>query len=221
MITKLIDEALVAHGFSKEHDTETTRFYVLESGVAIRFAILHKLDELLTPEELNAIIKKSTPEIFTNNPAYKKNCDLICIHHLGKLAEFKEYEEKIFAIEEDPHFFKKYVLYYSDTELRSLKDYSYEKLKVTIEDKNLFRNYKDEPLTANEYSVAAKIFIKLPFLELPFNRGELIPLRLQAAESVAEAGLDKTYETIQKFSEKNADELIKEMISDELENIPN
>lgn|SRR3990167_5819694 len=221
MITKLIDEALIAHGFSKEHETDATGFYIRESGSAIRFAVLHKLDQLPTPSALNATINQSAPESFTNNPTFKKNCDLICIHHLNKLAEFKDHEEQIFAIEEDPHFFKKYVLYYSDTEQSAIKDYSFEKLKVAIADKKHFSDYKNDPLAATQYSVAAKIFIKLPFLELPFNRGELVSLRLQAAEAVAQAELDSTYKIIQKLSASNADELIKEMIDDELANIPN
>ncbi|MCJ1886730.1 hypothetical protein LNN38_17870 [Pseudomonas sp. LA21] len=221
MINKLIDEALIAHGFSKEHEIDVTGFYIRESASAIRFAILHKLDDLPTPAELNAIINQSAPEAFTSNPTFKKNCDLICIHHLNKLADFKDHEEQIFAIEEDPHFFKKYVLYYSDAEESALKEFSFEKLKTTIADKKQFLDYKNDPLKATQYSVAAKIFIKLPFLELPFNKGNLVSLRLQAAEAVAEAGLDATYELVKKLTSKNADDMIKEMISDELANIQN
>lgn len=221
MIIELIDEALIAHKFSKELDAEATRFYIREIGSAIRFAILHKMDELTTPAELNAAINQSVPEVFSNNPSFKKNCDLICIYHLNNLSEFKEYEEQIFAIEEDPHFFKKYVLYYSDAEESALKEQSYDKLKVTIADKELFNEYKEQPLMATHYSVAAKIFIKLPFLELPFNKRELVPLRLQTEGAVSEASLTKTYKSMQKLGNTNVDDLIKEMIRDELENIQN
>jgi hypothetical protein len=221
MIVELIDEALIAHNFSKVLETESTRFYIREIDSAIRFAVLHKLDELTTPAELNAAINQSVPEVFTNNASFKKNCDLICIHHLKQLAEFKNHEEQIFALEEDPHFFKKYVLYYSDAEESTLKGQSYEKLKDIIADKEQFNAYKDEPLSATQYSVAAKIFIKLPFLELPFTKRDLVPLRLQAAEAVGEADLNKTYESIQKFGVINVDDLIKEMINEELANIQN
>lgn len=221
MINKIIDEALIAHDFKKEHENNLTKFYIRESGSAIRFAILHKLDELSSPSELNAVINQSAPESFLGHPTFKKNCDLICIHHLNKLAEFKDHEELIFAIEEDPHFFKKYILYYSSTEEAAIKDYSFDKLVTTISDKSQFNNYKNDPLAATQYSVAAKIFIKLPFLELPFTRGELVSLRLQAGEAVTEAGLDTTYATIQKFTANNAEELIKELINNELENNPN
>jgi len=221
MIIDLIHQALDAHDFSKVHENDTTSFYVREKGTAIRFAVLHKLDNLLKPGDLNATINQSAPVIFTADPAFKKNCDLICIHHLDKLAEFKKYEEQIFEIEEDPHFYKKYVLYYSDTEVEAIKGLNFTKLNELISDKKQFDVYKKEPTSATKYSAAAKIFIKLPFLTLDINKVELVPLRLQIEEAVAEAELTKTYETIQKHCQLNSEDLIKELISDELANLQN
>lgn len=221
MITELVDEALIAHNFCKVLETNTTRFYIREIDSAVRFAILHKLDELLTPAELNSAVSQIVPDSFLSNPSFKKNCDLVCIHHLSRLSDFKGSEEQIFAIEEDPYFFKKYVLYYSDAEESAVQDQDFEKLKATVADKELFNKYKEQPLTATQYSVAAKIFIKLPFLELPFQKRDLVPMRLQAEGAVSEAGLSKVYGSIQRLSKTNIDELIKEMISDELANIQN
>lgn len=219
MIKQLIDEALVAHGFLSKRELDTTSFYVRESGSAIRFAVVHTLDDLPDPAELNNRINHLAPEEFLRNPSFKKNCDLICIHRLDVLAEFKDYEEEIFAIEEDPHFYKKYVLYYSIAEESALTNFTYDKLVTVIADKKEFLGYKENPLTATQYSFAAKTFIKLPFLELPSHQGNLVSLRLQAAEAVAEAGLNDTYSTIQQVTDKNVDEFIKEMIRNELANI--
>lgn len=216
MIKQLIDEALVAHGFVSKHKLDTTSFYVREIGPAIRFAVLHTLNDLLEPAELNNRINHLAPEEFLRNPSFKKNCDLICIHRLDVLAEFKDHEEEIFAIEEDPHFYKKYVLYYSVAEEAALNNFTYDKLVSVITDKKEFLEYKENPLVPTQYSFAAKIFIKLPFLELPSHQGNLVSLRLQAAEAVAEAGLNDMYSTIQKVTDKNADEIIKEMINNEL-----
>lgn len=221
MINKIIDEALISHDFIKEHETELTSFYIRESGSAIRFAVLHRLDSLLPPKELNQLINQTVPSTFLDHPTFKKNCDLICIHHVNHLSQVKNQEEHIFAIEEDPHFFKKYVLYYSDTEQHAIQDYTFEQLVATVSDKSQFSNYKNDPLAATQYSVAAKIFIKLPFLELPFTRKDLISLRLQAGDAVAEAGLDDTYEIIQKLTSNNADELIMELMKNEMENSAN
>ena len=221
MIVDLIHQALDAHEFSKVHENDTTGFYVRENGTAIRFAVLHRLDNLMKPSDLNATINQSAPVAFTADPAFKKNCDLICIHHLDKLAEFKSYEEQIFEIEEDPHFYKKYVLYYSDTEVEAIKGLDFSKLNELISDKTQFDIYKKDPTAATKYSAAAKIFIKLPFLALKIDKVELVPLRLQIEEAVAEAGLTKTYDTVQKIGQTNIEELIKELISDELANIKN
>lgn len=219
MIKQLIDEALVAHGFESKSKLDTTSFYIRDSGSAIRFAVVHNLDKLITPAELNNLINQLSPEEFLRNPSFKKNCDLICIYRLDVLAEFKEHEEEIFDIEEDPHFYKKYVLYYSITEESALNDFTYKKLVSVIADKKEFIDYKENPLVASQYSFAAKTFIKLPFLELPNHQGNLVSLRQQATEAVAEAGLSDTYSTIQQVANVNADEIVKEMIKNELANI--
>ncbi|MEN5139298.1 ABC-three component system middle component 1 [Pseudomonas juntendi] len=221
MIIDLIHQALVAHGFSKVQDNDTTGFYIREQGTAIRFAVLHRLDELIKPSDLNAAINQSAPDAFTTDPTFRKNCDLICVHHLDKLAEFKNHEEQIFEIEEDPHFYKKYVLYYSDTEVEAIRGLDFEKLNELISDKSQFNIYKNEPTAATKYSAAAKIFIKLPFLGLQINKVELVPLRRQIDEAVAEIDLSKTYGTVQKLGQTNVEELIKELIDDELANLPN
>ena len=163
MILELINESLTEHGFLQEFEVESTRFYKREMGDAIRFAILHELSDLLAPAEINSSIMQLVPDAFINNPSFKKNCDLICVYRLNQLAEFKNYEEQIFALEEDPHYFKKYVLYYSEAEELALNGLSYQGLQEIISSKDLFNKYKEQPLTATNYSVAAKIFINSPF----------------------------------------------------------
>ena len=88
-----------------------------------------------------------------------------------------------------------------------------------IADKKEFIDYKENPLEASQYSFAAKTFIKLPFLELPNHQGNLVSLRQQAIEAVAEAALSDTHATIQQVTNSNADKIIKEMIKNEMENI--
>lgn len=219
MIKQLINEALLAHDFVSKLDMDNTSFYIRESGSAIRFAVLHNLDDLPDPAELNNRINQLAPDEFLKNPSFKKNCDLICIHRLDVLARFKDHEEEIFAIEEDPHFYKKYVLYYSVAEESVLANFTYDKLLTVIADQKEFLEYKENPLVATQYSFAAKTFIKLPFLELPSHQGNLVSLRLQAAEAVAETDLNDIYSTIQQVTDKNADDFIKEMIRNEMANI--
>lgn len=217
MIVDIINQALHSHSFSKALQNEATGFYVQESQSAIRFAVLHRLDHLIEPGELNALINHSAPESFTSNPAFRKNCDLICIHHLSKLAEFKKSEERIFEIEEDPHFYKKYVLYYSDSEIEAIKGLNFNEIEKLISDKEQFDIYKQDPLAPSRYGAAAKLFIKLPFLKFHINKVDLPPLRSQIEEAVAEAELTRTYELLRKHDQTQIDELIMELIGDELE----
>ena len=77
MIKQLIDEALVAHGFVSRRELDTSSFYVRKSGSAIRFAVVHTLDGLPNPAELNNLINHLAPDEFLRNPSFKKNCDLV------------------------------------------------------------------------------------------------------------------------------------------------
>jgi len=221
MLKRILDQALITQGFDQIHSTDSSTYYLRQSHEAIRFAIVHQLDVLQPPDKLNDTITQAAPKDFIEHPAFKKNCDLICLLKLNQLAEFKELEDAIFSIEEDAYYYKKYVLYYSDAEEQALDKFDYETLGKTISDKAQFDQYKNSPLSATAYSLATKIFIKLPFLELPHKTRELIPLRLQAETAVAEAGLTAEYEKLQATldDESALDTLVKEMIRNEMENI--
>ena len=223
MLKKIIEEALVENRFSLKYQTESSSYYIHENNESIRFSVIHEISNIPHPSELNTKITKNAPEEFLKNPAFKKNCDLICILKIGNPVEFMESEEKIFAIEEDPYQYKKYILYYSQVEEEMIKDKNYKDIVKIISDKNQFRAYKMEPLQSSIYSLAAKIFIKLPFLELPHEKKDLVPLKSQAKEVVNEAGLSSLYERIQNSlcDEQDEDSLIKELIHNELENITN
>lgn len=97
----------------------------------------------------------------------------------------------------------------------------YKDLKDTISDKDKFNNYKIDPLKSSIYSIAAKVFIKLPFLELGYSMKELVPLKLQADEAASELGLLSLYDMIKTSSlqDFDIDKLTKGLIKNELENI--
>lgn len=219
MINSIIADALENHDFKLESANDVTSFYKRESEESIRFAILHKLEKILTVTELNSLISKAIPESFRQHPAFKKNCDLICVFNIDKLSRFKDFEERIFEIEEDPHYFKKYILYYSNEEAELWKTANYEEMVKTISNKKLFEKYKKNPLLASRYSLAARIFIKLPFLELPFTRGQLVPVKARVEQAIQNEDLKFEYSKISHFDLSNIDQVILELIDNELENI--
>ncbi|WP_201584274.1 ABC-three component system middle component 1 [Psychrobacter jeotgali] len=221
MLKDILSDALEEHDFRLESETEFSKYYILQEESAIRFAIIYELYDVVSAEELNTLVTKNSPSSFLENPAYKKNSDLICILKIEHLASFKSIEDEIFAIEEDPYQYKKYVLYYIDAEEAIIKDINFNDLKKVISDKHQFTQYKIDPLQPSMYSLAARIFIKLPFLELPHNNDKLIPLKHQAQEAVSENELSSLYEKIQKSQtmEYDEDKLIEELINNEMENI--
>ncbi|TLX56963.1 hypothetical protein DN824_13055 [Stutzerimonas nosocomialis] len=224
MLRGIISNALNEQGFSLAHESEQSSYFLRLHGEAARFAIVHEMTVLRPPESLNEAASFSAPREFVEHPAFKKNCDLICLLRLEKLADFKELEDKIFAIEEDAYHYKKYVLYYTKEEEDCLAGFEFADLLRTISDKNQFDSYKDSPLSSSTYSIAAKIFIKIPFLILNHEKRELVPLKLQAEAAVAESELTELYKKIQNIPESDdiaTDDLIKELIKNELENIPN
>ncbi|WP_429035286.1 ABC-three component system middle component 1 [Aeromonas media] len=222
MLNSIIENALLEHDFSLVNKSAQTSYFLRLKGEAARFAIVHEMAELLPPDALNEIASLNAPKEFVEHPAFKKNCDLICLLRLNNLAEFKVLEDRIFAIEEDAYHYKKYVLYYTREEEKCLTGFEFADLLRTVSDKNQFEFYKESPLSSSTYSIAAKIFIKIPFLILTHERHELIPLRLQAEAAVAESEQTQLYKKIQELPESDdafTDNLIEELIKNELENI--
>lgn len=223
MLKKILEEALIEHDFCLISQLENSSYYIHKKGESVRFSVLHQISHIPSPAELNNEITKNAPLDFLKNPAFKKNCDLICILRIKNLSEFKENEESIFSIEEDPYQYKKYVLYYSEIEENIIKDTTYKDIVDIVSNKEHFKAYKLEPLQSSVYSLAAKIFIKLPFLELSHRKEDLVPLKYQAEELVSELELSVLYKKIQKslHDEQDDDTLIRELINNELENITN
>ncbi|QNM95110.1 ABC-three component system middle component 1 [Chitinimonas koreensis] len=219
MLSNIIHAALEENHFSLIDKGELTQYYIRENGESVRFSILHQMEKLPSPEELNIEITQNAPKSFLNNSAFRKNCDLICIVKLKSLSDFKTIEDAIFSIEEDPYHYKKYVLYYSASEEEITNNLSYTDIIKTISDKQKFDEYKSDPLAPSIYSIAAKIFIKLPFLQLPFKKRELVPLKIQAQEAVDNSELTTQYELIQRDLEIQT--LIETLVNHELENISN
>lgn len=222
MLNKLIDTALIEHDFLLESQTDNSSFYIRKCNKSIRFAIVHNMYELKKPELLNAEITKTAPLTFKNNPAFSKNCDLICLLYNDSL-DFSEKSSDLLSIEEDPYYYKKYVLYYDRAEKNILNNIEFIDILNIIKDMEQFEFYKSDPDATSLYSLATKIFIKLPFLRLPYQEKELVPLETQAYEAVEREGLLSFFEKIQKsiITSQDDDILIMELINEELENIKN
>lgn len=114
-------------------------------------------------------------------PDMDKNISLIvCVKRSGNFLD-PILNKIIFDIEEDPYFFKKYVLTYTDLQVEMLlKNQSgsiMEYLYRVLNDDNLFQEHKNDPFQNTEYNLVSKLFIKLPFLNLRKMDRELTSLK--------------------------------------------
>lgn len=223
MIKKIIEEFAINHGYKRVDGTgnDNQLSYLMQAnGDKKRFLALYESKALTSPQELNNIVNNEAPDVFTSDPAFEKNTDLIVLHNLEHRADFKKIEAKVFSIEENPYYFKKYFLYFSDEELSLLKSHDCKSLLNVVTDEKMFSEYKEAPLNPTLYSIAARIFIKVPFIQVPIKEGDLKPIQVYLDEALIEKNVHELYETIiqQKNNDEQPDDIIRSLISEEMEN---
>ncbi|MGA4854250.1 ABC-three component system middle component 1 [Acinetobacter haemolyticus] len=219
MIKDFIHEALKSHDFIEIETKDNITFFKKENNDYQRYVIIFNTTSLENASTINNLIIENTPEDFINSPSFNKNTDLIITLALPTLSDFKINESKILEIEENVYQFKKYILYYSEGESELLNDKNFKDLQNTLSNHNAFKEYKNSPLSPSLYSLAARIFIKLPFLEMPIQNEEILPIEMQIENLVKEKNLEILYNTLNSYNSVSANEnLIKELIDEEFKN---
>lgn len=186
MINGLLKEAatLDDSGFVFIENIDGFSFYKKIKENNKRFLIVYETNSLQEVDYYNNTIKDIIPIEIKSEPAFERNSDLIILLKLNNLGDFNTHEQKIFAIEEDPYYFKKYVLYYSEEEKNILENKSINDLREVILNRDLFNAYKKNPNYPSLYSFSARFFIKVPFLHVPVNEVEMPSIEVMLKESL-------------------------------------
>lgn len=104
-----------------------------------------------------------------SDPALEKNLSLLILHQSKNLLD-SSLKQKILEIEENPYFFKKYVLYFTQNELNSLfsinTSIDINFLGAQISSKSTFAAYKEKLNNETWQSLLYRIAIKIPFVKL-------------------------------------------------------
>lgn len=105
--------------------------------------------------------------------ALDKNISLLILWNTGGDLNQVDMKQQIMRVEEDPYFFKKYVLYFSTEELKylvnslnqtSLHSFLHDHLTLTT----TFSEYKKNPISQESWKpLLYRISIKLPFISVP------------------------------------------------------
>ena len=128
-------------------DYKSLTYFSQDSGDRKRFLAVVECGNIPSPQVLNKLVLLYAPEAFKSDPAFDKNTDLIILHKLRHRADFNGIESKVFGIEENPYYFKKYFLYYSEEELRLLEGHNFESVSAMVVDDRMFAEYRDQPLS--------------------------------------------------------------------------
>jgi len=214
LINGLLKEAATIDdsGFVFIENIEGFSFYKKIKENNKRFLIVYETDSLQEVDYYNNTIKDITPIEIKSEPAFERNSDLIVLLNLKNLGDFNTHEQKIFSIEEDPYYFKKYVLYYSEEEKYILENKSINDLRDVILNRDLFNAYKKNPNYPSLYSFSARFFIKVPFLYVPVNEIEMPSIEVMLKESLLAKNLVTFDDNLTKIINDKGDhtEILKE-----------
>lgn len=219
MLESILSEAAESAGFEMVRQDEIYTFFK-RGDSSERYLIFASLQQLRDVEEIHSEVLERTPDEMRRHPAFSKNCDLILLHKVERLSEYEALEQHILSYEEDPFHFKKYFLYFDQAEAELAKGKTFVDIEAAISDQAQFTNYKYNRLIPSLYGLAARIFIKVPFLHLPRSEKELVPLSVEITEALFLAGALDTWQQLP-VDLDSIDDFIQVIVNEELENIKN
>nr|WP_242551194.1 ABC-three component system middle component 1 [Enterococcus hulanensis] len=189
---------------------------------------------IFTKEISEYFLTKQTPEYFNAIKTIEKGYDERIDKNLSMLICLKDRDiestskyKKIFEIEEDPYFFKKYLLSYNDdfdkikNELvkgESIND----TINNIINDVQIFNQYKDgkDIEEVKLYDVCTKLMTKIPFISLSHKQNDLDDLSETITSGLSEDNLMENRNKILEYFELEDEEFIDKMTeSIELEDV--
>lgn len=150
---------------------------------------------------------------------------LICLknNHIESSSKYK----KIFEIEEDPYFFKKYLLSYNENFEKIKKDIlNGENINITINniinDVEKFSQYKLGADTDDVklYEICTKLMTKIPFISLNHKQSDLDDLSKTIGLSLEKDNLAESRDKILQYIELDDEDFIDKIVgSIDLENV--
>lgn len=204
---RLTNDYLKSIIFTYRKDNLKTEFYIVVSIDQKEFI---GLDENKMFSDISKSLKESSSYI----AEVDKNTSLvICVAKDDKLKSEELLGSKELQIEENPYFFKKYVLSYDariaeDIFGEMLKDYNdstditkYIENFITNPDK--FRNFKLNPINNETYMLLSKIIMKVPIIPVKIPDSQSIrSLENMIQESIVANNLQKAQALVVFLSEE-------------------
>jgi hypothetical protein len=163
------------------------------------FLVLSVKEDNLILEEFDTIMSRFLEQILSTQeyPGVDKNLSMLIIVERNINTSTDEFNNKIYTLEENPYYFKKYVLPYTEEQFTLLKHYInidkkiIEQLDLIVNNKGWFSLFKAqqteqyETHEAKVFDLVSKLYIKLPFLKIQINKEELPNLTKEIEDEIS------------------------------------
>ena len=169
--------------------------------------------------DLDSLLEKQ-PTLFSTctevcqHPSLEKNLSMLVLWDTGGNLEIGTMKRKVMAVEEDPYFFKKYVLYFSSSERDALNaEVDNQKfndfLKTNIASQDIFTQYKENPMSQSWQSLIYRISIKIPFIEINIDASEGLSSLFEKNQEKIEAESLTSWDHLffEKYDSKTTEEM--------------
>ncbi|MDD3466198.1 MAG: hypothetical protein PHE67_03535 [Campylobacterales bacterium] len=195
-MNELITQLFEAYGYGHIPSSNNTLFKLNEDSRKTDFWLVVTTEQLSSILELQASLFEACNEIETS-PELDKNLSMLILWDTGGDLEIHTMKKQIVAIEEDPYFFKKHVLYFSNREFLELRR-EIDRQNITeffnenIPSKEAFATYKNNAATQSWQALMYRITIKVPFIFINVNENESLESLFSQNQTVLSTHQDRS-----------------------------
>jgi hypothetical protein len=172
----MIRDVFGLYGYQRMDNSEIDFFIPVSNDLKSYWSVVEVDPEVLLNDQGDLLSKyqDAFPE-----PAVAKNTNIICLWKVNKVNDVTI--RMVHKVEEDPYFFKKHVLYYTDNEKNSfsqeIKNSSLLNVMQCAVDTNVFEKYKTDVYADSWQSLLYRLCIKLTFITIEnVNSGDISDL---------------------------------------------
>ena len=175
-MNELIAQLFEAYGYTAVEIGNYTLFKSNEESHKTDFWLVVTTEQLLSIRESQVSLFEACNQIETS-PELDKNLSMLILWDTGGNLELHTMKKQLVAIEEDPYFFKKHVLYFSNAELTELQRQIdgqpiTEFLNNYIPSQEAFLTYKNNSMTQSWQALMYRMAMKVPFIHINVNENE-------------------------------------------------
>lgn len=222
MIERVILNILKENGFNKyikieDDNINNLIFAYRENDVKNEFYLVGTIEQnsfiKLEENKVFSFISKKIKESSAYKPEVDKNTSLVlCVLKNKSEKSYELVEKKELQIEENPYFFKKYMLSVDEKlveeifgdilECYSEKNQISKYIENEIIDTENFKNYKLNPENEEKYELLSRIVMKIPVMsiKIPDNKS-IKPLANMINDEIKKEDLEKVQKLVEYISE--------------------